>query len=255
MFLQDIVELIKKDDFGLDGSIEKAIIGMCSSKEDIDMIKEYYKPNKDKDYQDEEFYTDFFLDLYDKLGLDAEYIDTAKKEGFSESLIDKLISLGRLEEALLECNKYKENGSFWSAEIKKLEILKKLGRHVEFNKLLLDRVKKNGDINDAIKLKKETSEEEWKKIMNHIISDAKKKERNDFLSRIYYHENDYKSAYDYCKSIRDMNYLELLAKKLTTADPMLACQIFKRLCFVWIDSGSGWPYKKAGKMLEAIKKL
>ena len=24
---------------------------------------------------------------------------------------------------------------------------------------------------------------------------------------------------------------------------------------MWIDSGSGWPYKKAGKMLEAIKKL
>ena len=24
---------------------------------------------------------------------------------------------------------------------------------------------------------------------------------------------------------------------------------------MWVDSGSGWPYKKAGKMLEAIKKL
>ena len=47
----------------------------------------------------------------------------------------------------------------------------------------------------------------------------------------------------------------LSTKKLSTPYPLLACEIFKKLCFMWIDSGSGWPYKKAGKMLEAIKKL
>jgi len=38
-------------------------------------------------------------------------------------------------------------------------------------------------------------------------------------------------------------------------NPELACNLFKKLCFAWIKSGSGWPYKKAGKMLESIKLL
>ncbi len=258
-FLQKIMELIQKDEYSLDGSFEKAFLGMCTSKYDIGLIKEVYKPNKpeDEDYYDgqEEDYEQFYLELYDKLGMDEEYISIAKTEGFSSNLIDKLISMGHLEEALAECNKYKTKDSFWDVDDKKLEILKKLGRNDEFKKLLLRIIRKEGDINDALRLRKESTKEEWGSFLKQIISDAKKKGRGSFLSKIYYNENDFKNAYEHSKGIRELNYLELLAKKLSTAYPLLACEIFKKLCFMWIDSGSGWPYKKAGKMLEAIKKL
>ncbi len=254
-FLQRIMELIQEDQYSLDSSFEKAFLGMCSSKEDIELIKEYYKHSEDDKSEDSEYHTDFYLELYNKLGMDEEYLSIAKSEGFSSNLIDKLISMGRLEEALAECNKYKTKDSFWNVESKKMEILKKLGRNEEFKKLLLGMIKKEGDINDALRLKKESTKEEWKFYLKQIISDAKKKGRDSFLSKVYYNENDFKSAYEHSKGIRDLNYLELLAKKLSTAYPLLACEIFKKLCFMWIDSGSGWPYKKAGKMLEAIKKL
>ena len=254
-FLQKIIELIQKDQYGIDSSFEKAFLGMCNSKEDIELIKEYYKPSEDDETEDREYYTDFYLEMYDKLGMDEEYISIAKTEGFSSNLIDKLISMGHLEEALAECKKYKANGSFWNAESKKLDILKKLGRNDEFKKLLLGMIKKEGDVNDALRLKKESTKEEWGSSLKQIISDAKKKGRDSFLSKVYYNENDFKSAYGHSKGMRGLDYLELLAKKLSTAYPLLACEIFKKLCFMWIDSGSGWPYKKAGKMLEAIKKL
>src|SRR3989338_7375209 len=148
-FMQKVIELIQKDQYSLDSSFEKAFLGMCSSKEDIGLIKEYYKPNKpkDEDYYDgqEDDYGQFYLEMYDKLGMDEEYISIAKTEGFSSNLIDKLISIGHLEEALAECKKYKANDSFWNVESKKLEILKKLGRNEEFNRLLLAMIKKEGD--------------------------------------------------------------------------------------------------------------
>jgi tetratricopeptide (TPR) repeat protein len=261
------MELMRKDEYGLDSSFEKAFIGMCDSEEDIKLIKEYYKPSQDDEDEDSMYYIDLYLELYDKLGMDEEYVSIAKTEGFSSKLIDKLISLGKLEEALVECNKIKKKNSFeniafleninsfYDIDSKKLEILKKLGKKEEFKKMLLNMVRTDGDINDALRLKKESTKEEWQIFLKEIISDAKKKDRDSLLSKIYYHENDFKSAYEYSQEIKDLNYLELLAKKLTGAYPLLACEIFKKLCFIWIDSGSGWPYKKAGKMLEAIKKL
>ncbi len=254
-FMQKIIELMQKDQYSLDGSFEKAFLGMCTSKEDIGLIKECYKPSKEDKNEDKEYYTAFYLEMYDKLGMDEEYLSIAKDEGFSSGVIDKLISIGRLEEALAECKKYKANDSFWNVESKKLEILKNLGRGEEFKKLLLGMIKKEGDINDALRLKKESTKEEWKIFLNKIISDANKKGRDSFLSKVYYHENDFKDAYDHSRGMRDLNYLELLAKKLSAAYPLLACKIFKKLCFMWVDSGSGWPYKKAGKMLEAIENL
>jgi hypothetical protein len=255
-FLQKIIGLSNKDQYGLESSYEKAFLGMCKSIEDIELIKEYFKPtNKDK-YEDKDYYTDFYLDLYDKLGLNNDYLSIAKKEGFSSNIVDKLVSLGRLEEALEEINKIKTKSyTFWNVKTKKLEILKKLGRSDEYKKLLFEIIIIHGDINDAIMLKKESKKEEWKGYLKQIISDAQKKERESFISKVYFHEEDYNLAYEYSKKITDQNYLELLAKKLSTKNPMLSCEIYTRLCFMWIDSGSGWPYKKAGKMLEAIKRL
>ncbi len=258
-FLKKIMEVIQKDEYGLDSSFEKAFIGMCASKEDIELIREYYKSTEDKDEDDEDEdskdYASFYLELYDKLGMNKEYLSTAKSKGLSSNLIDKLISMGCFEEALSECNKCKTDDLFWSVESKKLEILKKLGRNKELKKMLIGMIKEGGNIDDSLRLKKESTEEEWENFLRQIISDAKKRGRDSFLSKVYYYENDFKNAYEHSKEIRDMNYLELLAKKLSTSYPMLACEIFKKLCFLWIDSGSGWPYKKAGKMLEAIKKL
>ena len=261
-FLRKIMELMQKDQYSFESSFEKAFFGMCATKEDISLIKEYYKPSeKDKEDEDDEgeYYaercTEFYLEIYDKLGMDKEYLAMAKTEGYSSDFIDKLVSMGRLEEALVECNKYKAKDSSWSVENKKLEILKKLGRNEEFKRLLLSMIKKEGDINDAIRLKKESTKEEWQSLLQQIIADANKKERDAFLSKMYYNENDFKSAYEHSKRMGDLNYLELLAKNLSAMRPMLACEVYKKLGFMWINSGSGWPYKKAGKMLEAIKKL
>src|SRR3989338_3293219 len=258
-FLQKIMELMQKDEYSLDSSFEKAFIGMCASKEDIELIKEVYKPNKpeDEDYYDgqEEDYQQFYLELYNKIGCDDEYLQTARKSGFTLHVIDKLIFLKKWEEALEECKKAKNKENFEDIENRKIEILRKLGRKEEVKKILLNLAKITGDINYVLKLKKESDADEWKGYFKQIVSDSAKKSRNSLLSKIYYHESDYKNAFEYSKSIRDMNYLELLAKKLSVDHPLLACNIFKRLCFSWIDSGSGWPYKKAGKMLEAIKKL
>ena len=65
-FIQEIMRYIKKDEYGSDGSFEKAFLGMCSSKEDIDLIKGSYKQDR---YDDSK---DFFLELYNKLGMDEK---------------------------------------------------------------------------------------------------------------------------------------------------------------------------------------
>lgn len=92
-------------------------------------------------------------------------------------------------------------------------------------------------------------------VWNWNLITEQEKESFNLLSRIYYTEKDFKKAYEYTQDIHDFDYLELLAKKLTTADPGLACELFKRLCFSWIAKGAGWPYKKSGKMLEVIKRI
>src|SRR3989338_7707294 len=195
------MELMQKDQYSLDSSFEKAFLGMCSSREDIALIKEYFKPPADLETDDSRYYTDFYLELYDKLGMDDDYLSIAKSEGCSSYLIDKLISMGRLEEALAECNNCKTKDPFWNVESKKMEILKKLGRNDEFKKLLLGITKKEGDINDALRLKKESAKDEWELFLKQIISDAKRKSRGSFLSKMYYNENDFKRAYEHSKSM------------------------------------------------------
>ena len=43
LFIQKIVDLINMDEYGLDGSYEKALLGMCNTKEDIQLIKKGMK--------------------------------------------------------------------------------------------------------------------------------------------------------------------------------------------------------------------
>ena len=254
-FLKGIIDWIKDDQYGFDSSYEKALLGMCSCEEDISLIKDIFKPSGSEDDNDIDYYQQFYMELYGKLGLDEKYMEIAKGSGFSLSLIEKLISLNRLDEALAECNKCKDEDLLGSIEDKKIDILKKLGKNSELKRLLFGIIMREGDMRYALKLKKESAKSEWQEYLKKIINDSRKKGRNSFLSRLYCNENDFKNAYEHSKSMSDADYLELLAKKLGTQYPKLSCDIFRKLCFIWIKSGSGWPYKKSGKMLEAIKKL
>ena len=114
--------------------------------------------------------------------------------------------------------------------------------------------KKLGNITYALQLKQESSAEEWRKYSREIINYSRNNNQHSFLSRFYYEEKDFKNAHEYSKNLRDAAYLELLAKKLSKEHPELASDLFKKLCFYFIGQGSGWPYQKAGKMLEALKK-
>lgn len=252
-FLRKIVGLIDKDDYGYDSSYEKALIGMCNSKEDILLIKEamHSKKSEGWSYSNEEL----LLELYNKLGMDEEYIKTAKESGFFLEVIDKLTSLERFDDALKVCEEYAKTEFSEMIENKRAEILTKLGRENDAKEALFNLLKRRGDFSYFLKIKRECKKSEWKKTFDEIEDYAKSAGRFELLSRMYYNEGDFKSAYDYSESITDADYLELLAKKLGSGHPELAREIFKRLCFYWINRGSGWPYKKAGKMLEEIKKL
>src|SRR3989338_3178450 len=152
-FLQKIIELIQKDQYSLDSSFKKAFLGMCTSKQDIELIKEFYKPNneedepdelEDEDYHDEQEddYKQFYLELYNKIGCDDEYLKIARESGFTLRVIDKLISLNKLEKALEECGKAKNKEDLEEIENKKIEVLNKLDRKDEVKKILLNLAKR-----------------------------------------------------------------------------------------------------------------
>jgi len=254
-FIRTILEWMEKDDYGYDSSYEKALVGMCTTEEDIALIKTCLEATESLHPKDKEYYQKFYLELYDKIGMDEKYLEVAKQSGLTSVLIDKLIALNRLDEALKICNENIQEDFSRYLEIKKIEILKKLGKKPELAQSLFNLLEKTGEFNYYLKLKQESPEEEWKNYLERIITDAKNKRQFDLLSRIYYTEKDFKKAYEYTQDIHDLDYLELLAKKITTADKELACELFKRLCFEWITKGAGLPYKKSGKMLEAIKRI
>jgi len=254
-FVLTIVKWMDKDDYGYDSSYEKALSGMCTTEEDIMLIKTCLESTESQYPEDEEYYKQFYLELYDKIGMDEKYVEIAKQSGLTSVLIDKLIKLNRLDEALKICNENSQDDFSIYMESKRIEIFKKLGKKPELAKSLYNLLEKTGEFTYYLKLKQGAPKEEWKNYLEHIITDAKSKKRYNLLSRIYYTEKDFKKAYEYTQDIHDFDYLELLAKKLTTADPGLACELFKKLCFGWITKGAGWPYKKSGKMLEAIKRI
>lgn len=254
-FIQTIIAWMEKDDYGYDSSYEKALIGMCTSEEDIEFIKKSLTVTETRYPDDVKYYQQFYLSLYEKIGMNETYLEVAKQSGLTLMLVDKLIALGRSDEALKICEDNLREDTSTYHDLKKIEILKKIGNKNDLAKALFSMLIKTGEFDCYIKLKQESPRDEWKRYFEHLITDAESKGRFELLSRIYYTEKDYRKAYGYTQDIYDLDYLELLAKKLTTADPGLACELFKRLCFDWITHGAGWPYKKSGKMLEAIKRI
>jgi len=252
-FVKKILGLIDKDEYSMEGSYEKAFLGMCENLEDVELIKEYYKLEEtEEDYDDESYYDNFYLDLYEKIGDNENFLKFSKEKGFSIERIKKLIELERFKDALQESEKQKE----FSEEIENLriQILRKFDKLEEVKNSLFKLANKMGEISYVKKLKKECDKKEWKEYLKKIISNAKKKNWKEFVSRIYFSEEDYKNAYEYGKDLSCDDYLELLAKKLSNECPGLACKILRKLCFEHIGYGSGWPYKKAGQLLKQIKK-
>lgn len=250
-FILQIKKMVNKDEYGFEGDIERALFGMCKNKDDILLVKENYKI--DREYAEESDTDEFYLQLYEKIGADKEYLDFAKEKGFSVEYIDKLISLGKLKEALEKCNKQKEHSV--DIEERKIDILNKMGKKKEAKIVLFELAKFTCSLEYILKLKKECSPDEWKKYILEIIEKAKKTKIHEIVSKIYYHEGDYLKAYEYSKNLRSSEYLELLSKKLTRSRPDYASLILGKLIFQWIDSGSGYPYKKAGKLLKEIKTI
>lgn len=271
-FLQEITALFQTAPYEYQDSLYKALLGMCKTPQDIQLVEEHFSSNTKKHDEDKESRIEFLLEAYEKLGLDNDYVRLAKTEGYVCEVIDKLISCNRLDEALDECIQYTEKldakqtetqtenytaSFFVSNEIgeKRIKILKKLGHKKDLQSFLLHMVLKTHDLSYVVKLKQEAQDKEWQKYLQLLVSDSKIKVNEDFLSRLYFHENDYKTAYDFADTITDLQYLELLANKLRAEFPVLACQLLRKLCFSYITYGSGWPYKKAGKILETIKML
>src|SRR3989344_1658824 len=257
-FIDKIKKLVEKDEYGFNNDIERALYGMCRTKEDIELIKEnykikdwYYDEKTGKEGYDYEGHNDFYLELYEKIGADKEYLNFAKEKGFSIEYLNKLISLGKLKEALEECNKQKKYND--EIEERKYNLLKKLNKNKEAQEVLFKLTKYTCSLDLILKLKKESSSKEWEKFKKEIIEEAKKTKINEIISKIYYHEEDYLNAYEYAKNLTNSEYMELLAKKLSEEYPDKACSLLRKLIFQWILSGSGYPYKKARKLLEEIK--
>ena len=65
-FVLKICELIKKDDYGFHESFEKALISMCCSKKDAELIKEIVKPLESSYATAKEHYEDLYEELDEK---------------------------------------------------------------------------------------------------------------------------------------------------------------------------------------------
>lgn len=257
-FIKKILKLIKNEEYGMESSYERAFLGMCKNLDDVELVKEHYKKEeniKDEEdfYGDADYYDQFYLELYEKIGANEKFLELSRGKGFLLDTIDKLIQLERFEEALKECEKQKEFSE--DIENRKIMLLKRFNRNKEVKELLFKLADKTGEISYAKKLKNECKNEEWKEYLKKLLEIGKKKNRKGFVSRIYFNEEDYKNAYEYGKDLSDTDYLELLAKKLSKEHANYACQILRRLCFENISHGSGWPYKKAGQLLKEIKKI
>ena len=62
-FVQKIYKLIDKDDYGLDTSYERALVAICNSKQDAELIKGIMKPLESKHPRRKEHYDKFCEEL------------------------------------------------------------------------------------------------------------------------------------------------------------------------------------------------
>lgn len=253
VFIDTIIQWMEEDNYDLDYSFQQAFIGMVKTKEDIRLIQDRIHSSDLIYYSCQNTKTNFLLEIYDKLDMNDAYIETAMKSDLENKAIDKLISLNNYEEAFKLCEQ--SNKDTIEFEMRYAAILKKLNKRKEWQQSLMRLIQETGSNSYVSELKNESSNKEWEKYREKIIRYAKSKGRNSFLSRFYYNESDYKTAYDYAQHLHDEAYLELLAEKLRKTYPHLSCTILKKLCFDYISKGSGWPYKKAGRLLKKIKKI
>ncbi|MFH0874601.1 MAG: hypothetical protein V1859_01595 [archaeon] len=276
IFADKIISIIEKEDYGNENSYAKALVGLCTKKEDIELIRkklhEFEQKEKIKHKSDigtysedieelegdetDSLFNSIYPEICEKLNLNEEYLDYEKSHKNYPALITKLISLNRLDEALdASDNMPGESYVKMFAFDKKIEIYKKIGKNAELTKTILDALIYAFDIKYYLLLKSIASKNEWQNYLKKIVDTAEKKGKKIFLSRLYYEEKDYKKAYDYYKGFNEHGFTEMLSEKLAKNYPMLSCELKKKMCIGWIDSGTGFHYKKAGELLKDIKKL
>ena len=251
-FIKTIINWIKEDKIGLSHTIQQALLGMCSTEKDIDLINAQLKSIE---YNDSEFdyHSNLIINMYDKIGMNEKYIQSAIQSGQEIKAIEKLMQVKRFDEALNLCEHSKNNTIDLLS--KKAAILQELGRTQEYHQCILQLIQETGQYSYAVQLKQKSTKKEWQLYRDIIINDAKEKNLDMFLSRLYYDEGDYKKAYEFSDEITDDGYLELLAKKLSKTNPELSCRILRNLCFDFVKKGSGWPYKKTGSLLKNMKRI
>lgn len=62
-FISKIYKLIDKDDYGLDDSFKKALVRICKTKQDLELIKEIIKPLESKHQKSKEHYEELYEEL------------------------------------------------------------------------------------------------------------------------------------------------------------------------------------------------
>lgn len=66
-FISKIYKLIDKDNYGLDTSFEKALVTICKTKQDLELIKEILKPLESKHQKSKEHYEELYDELEEKI--------------------------------------------------------------------------------------------------------------------------------------------------------------------------------------------
>ena len=66
-FINKIYTLIDEDDYGLSESFEKALVIICKTKQDLELIKEIIKPLEAKYPKNKEYYVQFYAELEERI--------------------------------------------------------------------------------------------------------------------------------------------------------------------------------------------
>lgn len=66
-FISKIYKLIDKDNYGLDTSFEKALVTICKTKQDLELIKKVLKPLESKDQNSKVHYKELYDELEEQI--------------------------------------------------------------------------------------------------------------------------------------------------------------------------------------------
>ena len=67
VFINKIYQLIDKDNYGLSDSFEKALVTMCKTKHDLELIKEILKPLESRYLKSKEHYEKLYNELEEQI--------------------------------------------------------------------------------------------------------------------------------------------------------------------------------------------